>query len=107
MTQPTETISPILAAVHETAAELYAANLIDQTRLQKYEALCLPPIPAYSGEDIRALRHRYHLSETMLATVLNTRTSTVRQWEIGNKRPDGPLLKLLNLLDRKGLDALI
>jgi putative transcriptional regulator len=31
----------------------------------------------------------------------------VRQWEIGQKRPSGPSLKLLDLLDRKGLEALI
>jgi putative transcriptional regulator len=33
--------------------------------------------------------------------------STVRQWEIGEKRPSGPSVKLLNLLDRKGLQALL
>jgi putative transcriptional regulator len=31
----------------------------------------------------------------------------VRQWEIGEKRPSGPSVKLLNLLDRKGLQALL
>ena len=43
----------------------------------------------------------------MFAAVLNTSLSTVRQWEIGDKHPSGPSLKLLNLLDRKGLDALL
>jgi putative transcriptional regulator len=43
----------------------------------------------------------------MLAAVLNTSLSTVRQWEIGDKHPSGPSLKLLDLLDRKGLDSLI
>jgi putative transcriptional regulator len=33
--------------------------------------------------------------------------STVRQWEIGKKSPSGPSQKLLNLLDRKGLETLI
>ena len=33
--------------------------------------------------------------------------STVRQWEIGDKQPSGPSLKLLSLLDRKGLEVLI
>jgi len=31
----------------------------------------------------------------------------VRQWEIGKKHPSGPSQKLLNLLDRKGLETLI
>jgi putative transcriptional regulator len=43
----------------------------------------------------------------VLASILNTSLSTVRQWEIGRKRPSGPSLKLLDLLDRKGLEALI
>ena len=33
--------------------------------------------------------------------------STVRQWEIGEKQPSGPSLKLLALLDRKGMEGLV
>ena len=33
--------------------------------------------------------------------------STLRKWEIGEKRPSGPSLKLLNLLERKGLAAIL
>jgi len=61
----------------------------------------------YSKTKIRALRDRHQLSQAVLAAVLNTSLSTVRQWEIGEKRPSGPSLKLLDLLDRKGLDALM
>jgi putative transcriptional regulator len=53
------------------------------------------------------LRTRHRLSQAVLASILNTSLSTVRQWEIGQKRPSGPSLKLLDLLDRKGLEALI
>jgi len=42
-----------------------------------------------------------------LAAVLNTSLSTVRKWEIGEKHPSGPSLKLLSLLDRKGLEAVL
>jgi putative transcriptional regulator len=64
-------------------------------------------MPEYSSARIRELRDRYHVSQAVLATVLNTSLSTVRQWEIGEKRPSGPSVKLLNLLDRKGLEALL
>jgi putative transcriptional regulator len=53
------------------------------------------------------LRQRHKLSQAVLAAVLNTSLSTVRQWEIGDKHPSGPSLKLLDLLDRKGLESLI
>ncbi len=99
--------SRILGAVHETARDLHSAGFIDKRRMQDYEALCLEPVPVYSSASIRALRDRHKLSQAVLAAVLNTSLSTVRQWEIGDKQPSGPSLKLLNLLDRKGLEALI
>ena len=100
-------VSPILDAVHETARDLHGAGFIDKRRMRKYDALCLAPVPVYSSRRIRALRGRYKLSQAVLASVLNTSLSTVRQWEIGEKHPSGPSAKLLNLLDRKGLEALI
>ena len=33
--------------------------------------------------------------------------STVRKWELGDKKPSGPSLKLLNILERKGLQAVL
>lgn len=106
MTTKTKGNSRILATVHETAQNLEAAGFIDKRRMQEYDALCLVPVPNYPGDEIRALRDRYRLSQAVLAAVLNTSLSTVRQWEIGAKHPSGPSLKLLNLLDRKGLEAL-
>ncbi len=50
---------------------------------------------------------RSKISQAVFAAVLNTSLSTVRQWEIGDKRPSGPSLKLLDLLDRNGLEALL
>ena len=107
MTAKGKAASPILDAVHETARDLHTAGFIDKRRMLEYDALCLAPVPAYSGSRIRALRVRHKLSQAVLAAVLNASLSTVRQWEIGAKHPSGPSLKLLNLLDRKGLEALI
>lgn len=107
MPAKTKATSRILGAVHETARDLHSAGFIDKRRMHEYDALCLAPIPAYSREKIRALRDRHRLSQAVLASVLNTSLSTVRQWEIGEKHPSGPSLKLLDLLDRKGLEALI
>jgi DNA-binding transcriptional regulator YiaG len=53
------------------------------------------------SEQIKSLRERYHISQAVLATVLNTSLSTIQKWEIGEKHPGGPSLKLLNILDRK------
>ncbi len=107
MTAKTKTPSRLLEVVHETARDLHAAGFIDARNMQEYDALCLPPIPAYTARKIRMLRARHKLSQTVFASVLNTSPSTVRQWEVGAKHPSGPSLKLLNLLDRKGLETLL
>jgi putative transcriptional regulator len=102
-----KTTSRTLGAVHETARDLHRAGFIDKRRMREFDALCLPPIPSYSSAKIRALRSRTNLSQAVFASVLNTSLSTVRQWEIGEKKPSGPSLKLLNLLDNRGLEALL
>lgn len=56
---------------------------------------------------IKALREQAHVSQAVFAAVLNTSVSTVQKWEVGDKKPSGPSLKLLNLIDRKGLEAVI
>ena len=61
----------------------------------------------YDSERPRALREHLKLSQTVLTSVLNTSASTVRNWEIGEKHPMDASLKLLNLSERKGLEALL
>ncbi len=75
--------------------------------MSKSDALCLDPVPEYDSQKIRALRDHLRLSQAVLAAVLNTSLSTVRKWEVGDKHPSGPSLKLLNLLERKGLEAVL
>lgn len=99
--------SRILEAVHETAGDLHRLGFIDKRKMREFDALCLAPVPDYTGEKIKAIRKRYKLSQAVLASVLNISLSTVRQWEIGEKHPSGPSLKLLDLLERKGLEVLI
>ena len=97
----------LLEAVHETASDLHRLGFIDKRKQQKYDALCLEPIPPYDGKKIKALRKSLQVSQSVLASVLNTSLSTVRKWEIGEKNPSGPSLKLLDLLERKGLEAVL
>jgi len=99
--------SDILQTVHETARDLNRLGFIDKRKLAQYDALCIPPVSDYDADRIRALRSSFNLSQPVFAAVLNTSTSTVRQWEIGAKHPRGTSLKLLDILERKGLDAVL
>ena len=103
----TKARSPIFEAVHETAVDLHRLGFIHERNMHKFDALCLQPVPDYSSEKIRALRDHLQLSQAVLAAVLNTSLSTVRKWEGGEKHPSGPSSKLLSLLDRKGLEAVL
>jgi putative transcriptional regulator len=99
--------SRIFEAVHETAKDLHDLGFIDKRAMQSYDALCIEPVPDYNPEQIRKLRNRYRLSQAVFASMLNTSLSTVQKWEIGEKHPSGPSLKLLSILDRKGIEALM
>lgn len=97
----------ILEAVHETARDLHRLGFIDKRKMRKYDALCLEPVPEFDADKVRALRERLHLSQAVLASALNTSVSTVRKWEVGDKKPSGPSQKLLDLIERKGLEAVL
>ena len=97
----------ILEVVHENAKDLYTAGLMDEVTLRKFDALCLPPITEYEAGQIKRIRLGTKTSQSVFAAYLNTSKSTVQKWEQGVKKPNGPSLKLLNLVERKGLEALI
>jgi len=95
-----------LETVHETAKGLHDAGVMDATTMREFDALCLPPIKVYSAAQIKRLRLKYKASQAVFAAYLNTSKSTVQKWEQGQKKPNGPSLKLLNLVDEKGLEML-
>ena len=96
----------LLKALHETAQGLHHAGSMDTVTLREFDALCLPPIKDYSAAQIKRLRQCSRASQAVFAACLNTSASTVQKWEQGQKRPNGPSLKLLDLVDRKGLEAM-
>jgi len=54
-------------------------------------------------EKIKRLREEAQASQAVFAAVLNTSVSTVQKWGVGNKCPSGPSLKLLNLIEQRGV----
>lgn len=105
-TAPPSRARGVLGAVHTTAAGLAAAGLMDKATMREFDALCLTPVAVMTPEEIRALRERERVSQPVFAQYLNVRKDAVSKWERGEKKPDGPSLKLLNLVKAKGLDAI-
>lgn len=100
-------MSEILEALHETAKGLHKAGGIKQATMWEIDSLCLPKIKDYSATQIKRIRTRNNTSQAVFAAFLNISPSTIQKWESGQKHPNGPSLKLLNLVDQKGIEALI
>jgi len=96
----------ILDMVHETAEGLHKVGVMDTQSMREFDALCLPPIKEFSAIQIKRIRNRNKASQAVFAAYLNTSPSTIQKWEQGKKKPNGPSLKLLNLVEQKGLAAL-
>ena len=98
--------SRVLAAVHGTAKDLHAAGVMDKATMREFDALCLTPVEPMKPKEIRELRVREQVSQPVFAHYLNVRKDAVSKWERGEKKPDGPSLKLLNLVKAKGLKSI-
>ena len=90
----------------ETARGLHDLGLVDAKTLREFDASRLPELKPYAAAEIKRLRLKVKTSQAVFAAYLNTSVSTVQKWEIGDKNPSGPALKLLNIVERKGLKAL-
>ncbi|MFI3272893.1 MAG: transcriptional regulator [Pseudomonadota bacterium] len=100
--------SRLIEEMRETAQGLHSVGLIDKRRMEELEALYrVNQIQQYTGESVKTLRERLQISQAALAIIINTSPHTVRAWEANKKKPSGQSCLLLDLLDRKGVEALL
>lgn len=74
--------------------------------MRELDALCIPAVRKLLAAQIRAIRARSKPNQAVFAAMLNTSLSTVEKWQVGEKRPSGPSLKVLYEIERKGVQAL-
>ncbi len=99
--------SEAFAAIHETMEALQEIGAIDKKTMRDFDAACLAAdLPEMKPERIRALREREHVSQPVFAAYLNVTRNLVSDWERGIKRPGGPALRLLSIVEKRGLDSL-
>ena len=97
--------SKAAASIHETAEGLHRIGLMDEKTMRHFDVMCLTPVVKMTPKKIRALRDREGASQAVFAAYLNVTVSLVSKWERGEKHPQGASLKLLTLVEKKGLDA--
>jgi putative transcriptional regulator len=103
--------SRLTTALLETADEMQRVGVLDAAAHEKITLRHLGdketlPNPI-SADEIRSLRERAHLSQAVFARYLNLTVGYISQLERGAKRPSGPALVLLNVIRRKGIEAIL
>lgn len=98
--------SDALAAIHETMEALHEVGVIDKLTMRSFDAACLTPVQALAPEEIKQIRLREHISQPVFARYLNVSKNLVSDWERGIKKPGGPALRLLTVIQKKGLEAI-
>jgi putative transcriptional regulator len=106
MTMAKQYRSDALASIHETMEALHEVGAIDKQTMRQFDDTCLTLVNPLSGEAIRALRERERLSQPVFARYLNVSKNLVSDWERGVKRPGGPALRLLTVIEKKGIQAI-
>lgn len=110
MTKRTKT-SRLARALLEAADDMRRAGILDAAAHEKITLRHLGSeagvVESLTRDEIRALRERAHLSQAAFARYLNLTVGYVSQVERGAKRPTGPALVLLNLIRRKGIEAIL
>ena len=106
MTKKTTYKSDAMAAIHETAVGMFESGLIDKKTMREFDEGCLTPIHKFTPDEIRTLREREEVSQSVFALYLGVTKDSISQWERGQKNPAGPALKLLSLVETKGLSSI-
>lgn len=97
-----------LEQAHALAQRFNKNGSIDQLTMRKIDALAFAAKrEEMTSERIKQLREREHISQGVLATVLNMSSESVQKWEQGKTKPQGAALQLLNIIDKKGIAAVI
>ena len=101
--------SRVLDEMMEMAQALQAHALISKQDMAKMQLLCEAP-PVYTPERVTAIRvGKARVSQSVLASLLNVSVSAVQKWESpgSGKHPSGAAAKLLQLIEKKGLEAIV
>ena len=85
---------------------LHDIGAVDKQTMREFDDACLTPVRVLAPEEIKALRKRERISQPVFARYLNVSKNLVSDWERGVKNPGGPALRLMTVIQKKGLEAI-
>jgi putative transcriptional regulator len=95
----------------ETARDMHRSGLLTKAAHNKITMRHLGMAPTaavtLTGDEIKALREKCHVSQAVFANYLNLTADYVSKLERGEKRPNGPALVLLDVIRRKGIEVIL
>ena len=88
--------------------ELHSINKIKDVSLsiRRFNKLKYPEPKFYDADDIVRIRRKLHVSQSVLAYLINIKVSTIQKWERGINHPNGPANRLLQIIERRGIKVL-
>ena len=98
--------SDAFAAIHETVDALHQIGAVSKQTMRQFDKACLSEMIELPPDAIKELRERENVSQPVFAAYLNVSKNLVSDWERGIKKPGGPALRLLSVVDKHGLNAL-
>lgn len=105
-------LSKMSEAILETAGDQFRSGLMDKTTHEKITVRLLGNAELNTAKPIKAkeiqrMRESANLSQAAFARYLNLTPGYISQLERGVKQPKGPALALLNVIRRKGFEAIL
>lgn len=94
-----------VSSIIELTSDLHDAGLITAERRRRYDAL-LAPLEKLTSVQVREIRINAKLEVEEFALLLNVPKNRLTKWELGSASPSGSSLKLLDLVRRKGVEAI-
>lgn len=106
MTTKPQFKSEAFEAIHSAAAGLHRSGVMNKRTMRDFDEMCLAAAPHFDAKAIVQIRRDARVSQPVFARYLNTSTSTVQKWESGAKQPSGIAARLLQVVQKHGLDVL-
>lgn len=92
---------------HEMMQILYDAGIADKATMREFDALCVSETHELSASKIKQIRKCSGVSQAVFAKIINVSVAAIKQWERGERKPSGAALKLLNIVELKGLKVIL
>ena len=99
-------MSNLRETINDLAHDLHQAEMIGTITLRDLTEKSLPELNEYTGQEIQVPRKNQHLSQAAFAKYLNISPAMIKSLELGQRKAQGAILRLLNIVERRGLSGL-